>query len=319
MHHRQVECAGAAHRPSGHSPLAPVITYPKVRGHVRHHVVDEMVGGIATTTVHALGVVVERPGGIREHQHRRVSTVPGGEVVGGLCGVARPYPVRGSVQRRPDHQYRWKPGRRVMPEPCGRQVDQLGTVPESGGIGRNRHRRNDSRRRLHTGDLHGQHRASINLAGDRSQHESGPRRMHGRQIADPYIYRQPGTYHAQRYRKERQRPAPPPHPAPIGPRQPGRQPDAGDPEPQPRRRRFTGDTQCVEIPVRDGGQHHTHGESCDDGHQPRSAVHRVAQHGRGADLSKHRQPAVNQRQLPNVMTHPAPKRRRARQIRHRPR
>ncbi|SLE07871.1 Uncharacterised protein [Mycobacteroides abscessus subsp. massiliense] len=103
VHHRQVECAGAAHRPSGHSPLAPVVTYPKVRGHVRHHIFDEMVGGVTTTTVHALGVVVERPGGIREHQHRRVSTVPGGEVVGGLRGVARPYPVRGSIQRRPDH------------------------------------------------------------------------------------------------------------------------------------------------------------------------------------------------------------------------
>ena len=67
---------------------------------------DALIGSITPAPVHAFGVVVERSGGIDEHQHRGEAVMRGREVVDRGEGAAGAQPIGGRVEGRADHHDR---------------------------------------------------------------------------------------------------------------------------------------------------------------------------------------------------------------------
>ena len=209
MHDGQVDGAGAAHRPSGHTPVGAISADAEVRDHEWHDVFRQVIGGVTAGPVDALGVVVERAGRIDEDQHRGEAVVVCREVVDGVEGAAGAQPVRRGVEGGTDHHDGRQPRRRIAVEPRGRQIHQLLAVREVRRVGADCHGDHDALGRSGSRDLHCGDPQPIDLIRQGPRCQLIPCGNHRREIAHPAVQGQGCAQRAQGHRKYRQPASPP--------------------------------------------------------------------------------------------------------------
>ncbi len=296
VHHRKIDGAGSAHRPACDGPFRPIRADAEVRLHVRNNVLDHVVGRVTACSVDAFGVVVERTTGVDEDQHRGVAVMGGGEVVDRLDGLTGAQPVGGSVELAADHHQCRELGWRGAGIPGRREVDELAAVPEARRCIAcvDRHHRAFRRhlvQLLQGGDGH-----LIGLVRQRACGQLVPCGLHGLEVADPHIQRQPGAHHAEGDRREGDTTPPPLGAAPSDHQYRRSETGQPDPDPQRARGRIVGEPLRCDIPVGRRGQ-------CGaDDQCPRQPAHlpaaaapadRSDQHDGRDDLHGCREPAMD--------------------------
>ena len=305
----QLHRAGAAHGPADDAPVLGLRADAEVRDQVRHHLFGQVDRRIAVTAVDALGVVVERTGGVREDEHRRRTAVGRRVVVDRGLRVAGPDPVRRGVQLRADHHDRRQLRRRIAGEPGRRQVDEFGAVREIGFLRAGRDGYHDTARRPDAFELHGRHRPAVHLVGHLADGELVPRHVRGREVPDPHIHHQQRTERAQGHREHGRPAAPPAGSVPAENQDRNSEPAERRPDPQPYRGRVAGDAQRGDVPVQPGRARDADREcprQAADAPLARPSSDRAAQGRESQQLDQKRQPPMRQRRMGDKRGHADP-------------
>ncbi|CFE83036.1 Uncharacterised protein [Mycobacterium tuberculosis] len=136
VHDGQIHRAGPTHRPTHDAPAGLFGTDAEFRDHVGHNIFSQVVGRVATPSIDAFGVVVERAAGIHEYHDGSIAAVGGRKVVERLHRVTGSRPIGGCVELTADHHHRRQLRRRrvlgtmLSVEPGRRQVHQFAAMLE---------------------------------------------------------------------------------------------------------------------------------------------------------------------------------------------